>query len=447
MSQVLSEPSSTLVRPSLGQPAWTTTNEVVLPTESSLAKLLSSPKIVLAIIAAVTVLAIALGGLAANRDVFDPDEEIYHRVIGLFGEGVSLDLVQSYRGEPASPAPLFFLVYAWWGDVFGHGYSQYRALSLALTLLAMVFLCLAHSRQMASRDTTSFPLLVFLYPYTFAMAFAVMAEPLTLLLTVIGLLCFHRGLEEDSDVALALGALAITGALYVRIHALFAVGALAVIFLLRKERSPWRWFLVGLPILARLPLVALQGGLTVSREAFLATRPELGFTPSNLHFGLVWLGYSFFPLLWWCSGNRRVNGLCVLLSAPLYFLAVPDFLGMEHNGALRTLLLSLRIDSASAQWLLFPAWCLGCYLAADLMQRIISGRNLREMFYGSAVLLFLASLTFSTVAFERYYVLVVPALVLMGVSRSSHRTGYWAVAACHVLFLGLSAARLGKMLF
>ena len=77
-----------------------------------------------------------------------------------------------------------------------------------------------------------------------------MAEPLTLLFTVVGMCCYLYGLERQSDAALVLGSIAITAALYVRIQAVFALPALMIVLLLQKDRSVLRWCIAAAPILA-----------------------------------------------------------------------------------------------------------------------------------------------------------------------------------------------------
>lgn len=414
--------------------------------QPAVVRLLSSGTTLLAVILLTTAIAIALGALSDDRKLFDGDEATYMRVISLFDKGLSLDLLRSYEGEPASPAPLFFIIYAWCGKLLGFSYPVFRALSLLVTLLAMLCLWIFLRRQPLHDERVFFPLLAFLFPYIFCMGFSVMAEPLTLLLTVLGLCCYLRGLACRSNVVLLAGSIAVTAALYVRIHAVFAPAALMVVLLLQKDRSVGRWCLAVAPIIARLPLVFLQGGLTVSREAFVYTKPELAFCPSNINFFFVWFGYMFFPLLWWCGGKRWVNLAATLALIPFYILVAPNFLGTEHNGALRTLFLRLGVSTATAQWILFPAWFIGCHMTVDLIQRIVSGKHLRDVFLGSCIVMFMASLSFSTVAFERYYQLAVPAVVLMGVAKTQRLGGYAAMAVCHVLFLALAAARLGANL-
>ncbi len=408
----------------------------------AVARFLSSNTTLVAVVLLATSIAIYAGALSANRGLFDHDEAIYLRVIKLFDGGVSLDLLRTYGGEPASPAPLFFLLYSWFGKGFGFGYTTFRVLSLILTLLAVA--CLAGFIHIdASRDRRLFfPSLLFIFPYIFCMAFSVMAEPLTLLLTVVALGCYLQGLTRKSNAALLIGAIAATAALHVRIHAVSVPVAVMVVLLLRRDRSVLYWCLALTPILARLPLILLQGGLTVSREAFTQTKPELGFCPSNIHFFFVWFGYVFFPLLWWCHSNRRITFSVTLLLIPVYLLIAPSFLAPEHNGALRTLFLWMGVSATTAKVLAFPFWCVGCCMTIDLIQRIVAGEALREMFLGACIVLFMASLAFSTVAFERYYQLAVPAIVLLGVTPNRRVGGYVAVFACHVLLIASSVARL-----
>lgn len=408
----------------------------------AIARLLSSEKTVLAVVLFITAFAISVGALSEHRALFDSDEEIYLRVIKIFDRGLSIELLRSYQGEPASPAPLFFIIYAWWGKLFGFTYSVFRGLSLIITLLTMVCLSVYLRKQALHHQRIFFPLLLFLFPYIFSMGFSVMAEPLTLLFTVLGLCCYLYGLERQSDAALVLGSIAITAALYVRIQAVFAIPALMIVLLLQKDRSVLRWCIAVAPIFARVPLIFLQGGLTVSREAFTDIKPELGFCVSNINFFCVWFGYLFFPLLWSCRGRRSVNLCATVALIAFYVLATPNFLGLEHNGALRSLFVQLGLSATTTQWVLFPVWFIGCYMTTDLIQRIVMAQDVRAVFLSSCILLFMGELVFSTVAFERYYQLAVPPIVLLGLPKTTSQGGFFAFGSLHIFFLTLSAMRL-----
>jgi len=388
--------------------------------------------------------AVAWGALSEQRSFLDKDEAIYLRVIRMFDAHPSLEFLRDYGGEPASPAPVFFIVYAGVGRLFGTSVTVFRVLSLVLTLLALacVSLFLRHRADGEQRD--HFPLLLFLFPYIFGMAFSVMAEPLTLFVTVVGLCCFLHGLERGANRWLLVGSLALAVALHVRIHAIFVPAALCVVLLLRRDRSVYRWCLALAPVVARVPLVLLQGGLTVNRAAFEGTKPELGFCLSHINFFLVWFGYVFFPLLWWCRGRRWINLAAAVALLPFYALATPNFLGPEHYGAMRTFFIRFGIDLASAQWMMLPVWFAGCYMTVDLVQRVVASAEIQERFLGACVVMAMVSLVFSTVVFERYHQLVVPVIVLLGVARTHRPSGYVAWLVCHMMFLILAAARLAK---
>lgn len=81
-------------------------------------------------------------------------------------------------------------------------------------------------------------------------------------------------------------------------------------------------------------------------------------------------------------------------------------------------------------------------MTIDLIQRIVMVENFRDVFLSSCIVLFMASLVFSTVAFERYYQLAVGAIVLLGFPKSTNKGGFFAVGALHVFFLLMSVARL-----
>lgn len=411
---------------------------------SPIARILTSGVLFWALIALTTIAAIRFGALSENRNFFDRDEKIYMRVTKLFGNEISAELLRSYNGEPASPAPVFFIVYSAWGKLFGFTYPALRTLSLVITLLTMLCLWLYLRRFEADEGKDFFPVLVFIFPYIFCMGFSLMAEPLTLLLTVIGLCCCLSGLRRNSDVLLLIGSIAIAAALYVRIHAVFVCPALMATLIIQRNRSIRKWFLAVLPILLRLPLLFWQGGLTVSREAFPGTKPEFGLCISNINFSLVWFGYMFFPLLWWARTRRWINFLAVLALIPFYFLVCPDFLGTEHNGALRSIFLRLGANPTQIKWILFPAWIIGCYITVELIQRFLSKKDISEAFLCACIVMYFAQLIFSTVAFERYYLLAVPAIILLGVKRTTRSGGYITIAGWHFLFLALTFIRLLK---
>jgi hypothetical protein len=116
-----------------------------------------------------------------------------------------------------------------------------------------------------------------------------------------------------------------------------------------------------------------------------------------------------------------------------------------HNyGAVRSILNQLNVSPTAAPWLLLPAWSAGCYMSLDLLQRILGGRDLRDQFLGAGILLYMASLVLSTVAFERYYQLIVAAIVFMGVPKTRQAGGYVMIALWHFVFLALTAVRLAK---
>lgn len=414
------------------------------PVSNRLGLILTSGWLFWAVVLAATAGAIAMGALSEGRGFFDKDEVIYQRVTERFGEGISGELIRTYDGEPASPAPLFFVVYSAWGKVFGFEYSSLRSLSLVITLITMGVLWFYIGRLKKRGGRDYFGLLVFIFPYIFCMGFAVMAEPLTLLLTVVGICCFVESLDSDKYGVMIAGSLSIAAAMYVRVHAVFVCPALMAALFMSKDRSVGKWALAAAPILLRVPLFLFQGGMTVSREAFVGTKPELGFVLANLNFSMVWLGYMFLPLLWWCKRPGKISVAAVLLLTIFYFVFCPDYLSTAHNGALRSLLLWANVDGVTASWVLLPAWVVGCYILVDMAGRILSGVSAMEVLLSCCVFAFMCQLVFSTADFERYYQLVVPAVVLVGVERRRTMGGYSAFAVWHLLFMALAGLRLYK---
>jgi hypothetical protein len=111
---------------------------------------------------------------------------------------------------------------------------------------------------------------------------------------------------------------------------------------------------------------------------------------------------------------------------------------------LRSMLLRANVDGVTASWVLLPFWVVGCYILVDMAGRVLSGVSAMEVLLSCCVLAFMCQLVFSTAAFERYYQLVVPAMVLAGVQRRRKTGGYAVFAVWHLLFLALAGLRLYK---
>ncbi len=409
-------------------------------------RVLRSPITFWAVLAVTTGLLVAAGAFTPQRQPLDADERLYLRVIEQFRSGVDLAFLRDYGGLPASPAPLFFYVYAGVGALFGGRWEVYSAFSYGLTLLSVVAIWIYGRRAQRRGADSYFPLLLLLFPYVLAMSVSVMAEPLTMFLTTGGLLAYARGLRRREDRWLLVGSLLVAAAMYVRIHALFVVGALGWVLLVQRDVSWRRWALVLLPLALRLPLVLWQGGLTVDRSAHPGVRPELGLALENLSFFFVWFGYLFFPLVGWLRQRWRWSLLGVGLLLPVYFAFAPDFTSTAHSGALRSILLAQGIGSGTAFWLFLPAWAVGAFLSLQLAQYAVGAEGRERQLAAAGVLLFALSLLASSVAFERYYQLAVVPLVMLGLPNRSAQLPYLLLAGIHGLFVALSVFRLAEML-
>ncbi len=388
---------------------------------------------------------IAMGALSHDRDLFDRDEAIYLRVTRLFTESVSLDLIKDYEGEPASPAPAFFLIYAGWGKLFGTSLPALRVLSLLFTIAATGLLW--HHVRCSDRreDRFIFWALVFLFPYIFNMAFALMAEPSCLFFTVAALLTAMTALRNNQLWPLVFTALFSVIALYIRIHALFINAAVACVLIMQRDKDWRKWLCVLLPLVLRAAIIPLQGGLTVSRETFTATKPELGLCLSNINFFMIWYGLVFFPMIFQTGKYIRTKVTVTIVLLIFYFAFRPDILSNNHNGAIRTFLLLINIESfLLADLLVLPLWAVGCFMTLDLAEKTFFNNNIIDNFLTAGILLYMLELAMSSVAFERYYLLIVPSIILLGARKNLKPTGYLCWGLWHLLFLAFSFVRLAK---
>ncbi len=421
------------------------------------ANLLASGRGMLVVVLISSSAAIAAGALGADREPFSHDEFIYFDLLVRFTEPWSWSLLRDYDGVPASPGPVFFVTYGAVGGIFGHSFAVYRFTSLALTCLTVLTVWRFGATRGGERRVS--PLLLWLHPYVFAMAFSVMAEPLTMLLTALGLTAYAGAVDRSRDVGrwrlLLLGGVCVTLALHVRIHALIAPVGLLAVLLATRERD-WRvWGLALAPLCLRVPLMLYQGGLAVDRTAFEGTKPELGFAPTHLNFFLTWLAINFFVLL--PGGGWRLWRAIILIGVltPIYVLLPPDYLSFGHMGALRTLADRADLSTPMTQVLLYPAWALGVLIASQLARDWLrlgpvplladaSGAAVRtarrsDGLLAIAALALGAALMVSTAAFERYFQLSLLPLVMLGLAGANPRASHGLVLAATVCFAAASA--------
>jgi 4-amino-4-deoxy-L-arabinose transferase-like glycosyltransferase len=128
------------------------------------------------------------------------DEEHFVQAVRFFGETRWLEAIRDY---PEITGPLFYLLYAAWGHVFGFGVTALRCLSLGIAFMALLLLyeftriCLGDARA------AFFACLALLVnPYLLGLSIFVFSDMLTLLFVLACLALFLKGRHFLSSIAL-----------------------------------------------------------------------------------------------------------------------------------------------------------------------------------------------------------------------------------------------------
>lgn len=253
-------------------------------------------------IATIGLLLGALGALLALRVVLDTgalpvrwDEKYVLPIIDrIFSAHWSIAALLDYDD---TKGPIFFWLYAAFGEVFGRDLAALRLLSIVATALWIAALGL----MLGARERTAFNLaavgaLALTLPYGAVLSQLVMSEATFLLGSAVMAVCAVRALSSDDDrTRLVFGpivfAILFALLLHHRIHVVALAGAVVCCALLRDGWRSWPWFVAGLAAgLCRLPLYLRWGGLV--GESF-QHRYSVGVRADSL----VYLGAALLPTI------------------------------------------------------------------------------------------------------------------------------------------------------
>jgi hypothetical protein len=216
-----------------------------------------------AVVAAALRLGTDVGGLGAVWD----EGLMRPIVLAIVEGGWTVATLLDYQD---TKGPVFFVLYAAWGEIAGTGLARLRLLSIAcFVLAALPASALARRAGLDGRRTLLAVALLCLLPYHAVVGQLFMSEPSF----VLGSLCLAaiavRGLAPGRPGAswiepLAFGLL-LAVLLHHRVHVVALAGATLLAATLQFGRRSWPWWLaVVLAGLARLPLYVRWGGLVGS---------------------------------------------------------------------------------------------------------------------------------------------------------------------------------------
>lgn len=235
--------------------------------------------------------------------------------------------------------PVFFWLYAAWGEIAGPGIDALRAWSIAMFVLAGIPLAWMTLRCGCTvSETGVISGLYALLPYNAVLAQLLMSEPSfllgCLLLTLIFLWGF--GVEKQAErriIGPLLFGLMLALLLHHRPHAVAYAGAAVLVATQRDGWRSWPWWTAAAAAgLARLPLYLRWGGMVTPEYQ---QRMGLGIAPYSLTYVTIALLPATVVLLWPVLTQPRLRhrrwwllaGASVGLLLGIF--AVPDLAGSD----------------------------------------------------------------------------------------------------------------------
>jgi len=371
------------------------------------------------------------------------------------------DVIQQFDAEwPAVPwreyhaatTPLPYIAWALWGKVLGFELPLLRALTLILSYAGVLaFYLLARNRNHHWPLAES--LLLLFSPYIFLNSFTIYTVNVGLLFEVLALWFYLRADQPSDWPALLWGGLAATAAIYCRQHYIFLPAGMALWWAISRWRAKqvgWRdlrnLVLIALPITLFLPIVVAWGGMTP--PAFQGLH-SLTISPVHINFLVIFIGLYCAPVVIAALptlSRWRWRGAWLLLCVPGYFLFRPYYeqgakaLSSSEQGIiLHGLDLARGAVGAVAPALgEFALWANGLIIGAVSLIETWKAGDADSVKLWSWIAAFAGILAVSDFVGERFYVLLVPVLLLLFYPRLAGRRVAVALWAAGMALIGVA---------
>jgi hypothetical protein len=276
------------------------------------------------------------------------DETAHAHFTRYIAEHPTWHTLVTYEGSEnyEAKAPFVFVVGALVGSIAGFTLPVLRFLVLLFTLIGV---CYFHRLVRLFRIDVpgSFVAGIVGIPYFLILSLTYMTDMPTLALMFVSAYGLLRNIEESSVGHLLGGMLASTAMLYTRIDAVFILAGIGLAYSAYRA-LPFRVLLgILIPVLLRLPLVILWGGLAAPPARLRPVPVQAGFLPMNVVFSLCVVGLYFFPFaLQGLTERLRLRGVATALALLLLAACAPHVSDLNNpdpdffGGALRSLLVA-----------------------------------------------------------------------------------------------------------
>lgn len=361
---------------------------------------------------------VAIVGDISKREPWGDEIRLYDSVL-VFGDGLSLDLLKHYR-QMSTPLP--FIMYAWWGKIFGSDLFTLRIFSIILALLTyLLFHRILFERLTNKRFALFGTLFLMIHPYMIGLSIFVFTDMPAILFLLLG----YYTLGKDKFY---LSAFFIALAILCRQYILFFLPAMfiyyAVQFNKTKSLSP-----IAASILPALPyflLILLWSGTSPDNEyraLYLSEKFSFHIDNLFLYISLLFLyllPFYFFTIKRFFT-NKKIIGTSLCLSL-LYFLYPIQPSVYSQNIGVYTVGLFHKafkyvIDSDNIiQVMFYITVLIGLPVLLTFVKEIYN--SLRHKEHNQALLLnliiifFFIVMPFSYLGWEKYFMPILPFVIL-----------------------------------
>lgn len=349
------------------------------------------------------------------------DEAHFVTTIRQFGNGISIKLLKHYN-EMSTPLP--FILYSFWGRLFGFGIATLRIFSLIIAFLTyLIFYQLAFTLLKNERAAILATLFLFIQPYLIGLSIFVFTDMLMILFLLLSVLAV---IKSRPFLFLLAGA----GGLLCRQYFAFVILAsgLFYIFKLIQQKDKQSMIMLFSIFISMLPLFFLfflwKGFSPQNNLKTLYLNKHLYFHPGFLVLYISLFVVYLFPVIiyrWrFIYGNIKILVSALIISSTYLFYPVhasePAIAANIHTVGFFDRLV-LRIFGSNVEQIVFYTAFLFSLpvvilILRDCYQRIKLTSFNYLLFLDLLIISFLILMPFSYLNWEKYFVPAIPLAIL-----------------------------------
>ena len=360
---------------------------------------------------------VSLVGDIRTRVAWGDEVRLYASVLKFSG-GISLDLLTHYR-QMSTPLP--FMIYAWWGKIFGLELFNLRILSIIIALLTYMLFHFILFQKLKNKKLALFgTLFLVIHPYMIGLSIFVFTDMPAILFLLVGYCALEKKQNTIAVIAFALSILC-------RQYMLFILPAT---FLYLYESKPHQIIKASLisiaPALPYFALILLWGGTSPDNEyrALYLNQPfSFHINVFFLYISLlcIYLApfYYFLRMTFYKNRFILLSSLCI--SALYFFFPIDAAQYSKDIGVFTVGLFHKAFKYIFHYDIIIQAIFYGAILIAlpvlitfvkDSYTALIKKEMNETIFLNLIIIFFFLVMPFSYLGWEKYFMPILPFVIL-----------------------------------